>query len=223
MPAKIALPTNAKITALVCSGRSRPKLVRARPKLAGHQASCRATNGADQHADHAPDHRRPEEQLDDPVVVGRFIRSRERQLGRHDAAGSYTGHLRLLESSMSAALFGALLAGLAGSPHCVLMCGPFAAACSRAGGGAGVLAWHLGRITSYAGLGALAGWLGAALPGPSWLGVALGDAAAGLVCRRTCGSGARASRGGSAVSRPWAGCSGPAIRSDGSGSGWSTA
>jgi sulfite exporter TauE/SafE len=74
---------------------------------------------------------------------------------------------------MSAALFGALLAGLAGSPHCVLMCGPFAAACSRAGGGAGVLAWHLGRITSYAGLGALAGWLGAALPGPSWLGVAL--------------------------------------------------
>jgi sulfite exporter TauE/SafE len=74
---------------------------------------------------------------------------------------------------MSAALFGALLAGLAGSPHCVLMCGPFAAACSRAGGGAGVLAWHLGRVTSYAGLGALAGWFGAALPGPSWLSVAL--------------------------------------------------
>lgn len=74
---------------------------------------------------------------------------------------------------MSAALLGALLAGLAGSPHCVLMCGPFAAACIRVGGGAGVLAWHVGRITSYAGLGALAGLFGAALPGPPWLGAAL--------------------------------------------------
>jgi sulfite exporter TauE/SafE len=74
---------------------------------------------------------------------------------------------------MSAALFGAFLAGLAGSPHCVLMCGPFAAACSRIGGGSGVLAWHLGRITSYAALGSLAGLFGAALPGPAWLGHAL--------------------------------------------------
>jgi sulfite exporter TauE/SafE len=73
---------------------------------------------------------------------------------------------------MSAALFGALLAGLAGSPHCVLMCGPFAAACSRTGG-AGVVAWHLGRMTSYSALGALAGLFGAALPGPWWLGPAL--------------------------------------------------
>jgi sulfite exporter TauE/SafE len=77
---------------------------------------------------------------------------------------------------MSAALLGALLAGLAGSPHCVLMCGPFAAACSQVGGAPGVLAWHLGRIASYAGLGALAGLFGAVLPGPAWLGTALGAA-----------------------------------------------
>lgn len=75
---------------------------------------------------------------------------------------------------MSAALLGAFLAGLAGSPHCILMCGPFAAACGRVGGGTGVFAWHLGRISSYAGLGALAGLFGAALPGPAWLGTALG-------------------------------------------------
>ena len=77
---------------------------------------------------------------------------------------------------MSAALLGAFLAGLAGSPHCVLMCGPFAAACSRAGGAGGVTAWHLGRGTSYAALGALAGLAGAAVPGPPWLGAALGTA-----------------------------------------------
>jgi hypothetical protein len=37
-----ALPANAKITALVCSGRRRPKVVQGRPRLAGHHASCRA-------------------------------------------------------------------------------------------------------------------------------------------------------------------------------------
>jgi sulfite exporter TauE/SafE len=76
---------------------------------------------------------------------------------------------------MSAALLGAFLAGLAGSPHCVLMCGPFAAACGRTGGG-GVLAWHAGRITSYAGLGAIAGLVGAVLPGPPWVAAAIGAA-----------------------------------------------
>lgn len=77
---------------------------------------------------------------------------------------------------MSAALLGAFLAGLAGSPHCVLMCGPFAAACSRASGGGGVLAWHLGRIASYSALGALAGFAGAVVPGPPWLAAAIGAA-----------------------------------------------
>jgi sulfite exporter TauE/SafE len=77
---------------------------------------------------------------------------------------------------MSAALLGAFLAGLAGSPHCVLMCGPFAAACSRISGGRGVLGWHLGRITSYAALGALAGLAGGAVPGPPWLTATIGAA-----------------------------------------------
>jgi len=36
------LPPNAKITADVCSGRSRPKLVHGRSKLSAGQASCEA-------------------------------------------------------------------------------------------------------------------------------------------------------------------------------------
>lgn len=69
---------------------------------------------------------------------------------------------------MDAPLFlGAFVAGLAGSPHCALMCGPFAAACARSGAGLG--AWHVGRLTAYALLGAAAGAAGSALPGPAWL------------------------------------------------------
>jgi sulfite exporter TauE/SafE len=64
-------------------------------------------------------------------------------------------------------LLGAFLAGLAGSPHCVMMCGPFAAACARPA--AGLAFWHAGRLVSYAALGAAAGAAGAILPGPSWL------------------------------------------------------
>lgn len=64
-------------------------------------------------------------------------------------------------------LSGALLAGLAGSPHCVGMCGGLATA---AGGGP---AWHAGRLSTYAALGALAGAAGAVLPGPAWLPAAI--------------------------------------------------
>ncbi len=64
-------------------------------------------------------------------------------------------------------VFGAFLAGLAGSPHCVLMCGAFASACARPAPGLG--AWHAGRLIGYAALGALAGSFGAFLPGPWWL------------------------------------------------------
>lgn len=71
-------------------------------------------------------------------------------------------------------MLGAFLAGLAGSPHCVLMCGPFASACARSG--AGLSAWHAGRLTGYAALGAAAGAVGAALPGPAWLPGALAAA-----------------------------------------------
>ena len=68
-------------------------------------------------------------------------------------------------------LSGALLAGLIGSPHCVAMCGGFAAACIRSPRGA--VAWHLGRLTTYAVLGALAALFGRLLPGPPWVSAAL--------------------------------------------------
>jgi uncharacterized protein len=71
-------------------------------------------------------------------------------------------------------LLGAFLAGLAGSPHCVLMCGPFASACARSG--PSLSAWHLGRLTGYALLGAAAGAAGSVLPGPGWLPGALAAA-----------------------------------------------
>ena len=68
---------------------------------------------------------------------------------------------------MNSLLAGAFLAGLIGSPHCVAMCGGFAATCSRTPGGAA--AWHLGRLSTYAILGAVAALAGHALPGPSWV------------------------------------------------------
>jgi sulfite exporter TauE/SafE len=64
-------------------------------------------------------------------------------------------------------LVAAFAAGLVGSPHCIGMCGGFAVLCgSRV---RDTFLWHAGRLTSYAGLGALAGAFGALVPGPSWL------------------------------------------------------
>ena len=68
---------------------------------------------------------------------------------------------------MTGAMLGALLAGLAGSPHCVLMCGGFATGAAAEPGG--VWLWHAGKLTTYAFLGALAGALGATIPGPRWM------------------------------------------------------
>ncbi len=68
---------------------------------------------------------------------------------------------------MTSLLAGAFVAGLVGSPHCVAMCGGFAVTCSRTPRGA--VAWHLGRLTTYAGLGALAALFGRVLPGPPWV------------------------------------------------------
>jgi uncharacterized protein len=68
----------------------------------------------------------------------------------------------------------AFLAGLLGSLHCIGMCGGFAASCARTP--SGLPAWHLGRIASYAILGALAGALGHLLPGPAWIPAALASA-----------------------------------------------
>lgn len=64
-----------------------------------------------------------------------------------------------------------VLAAIAGAPHCLGMCGPFAGA---AGGRPGhVVAYHLGRIGTYAALGALSGAFGHAVPGPPWVGLVL--------------------------------------------------
>lgn len=64
-------------------------------------------------------------------------------------------------------LGGALVAALLGAPHCIGMCGGFAATCSRTSHGS--LAWNAGRLTTYASLGAVAGAVGHLLPGPGWI------------------------------------------------------
>ena len=65
------------------------------------------------------------------------------------------------------AFLAAFVSGLAGSMHCVAMCGGFAAtAGSRPSGAA---AWHLGRLSTYALLGAIAGAVGNVIPGPAWI------------------------------------------------------
>jgi len=61
-----------------------------------------------------------------------------------------------------------LVASLAGSLHCAAMCGPFVAAVTGLGSepGAGArrhAAYHLGRLSTYLALGAVAGWLGGTL------------------------------------------------------------
>ena len=54
-------------------------------------------------------------------------------------------------------LIGAAIASLVGTPHCLGMCGGFAAA--SAGSPAHLAAWHAGRLSTYAALGAVAGFL----------------------------------------------------------------
>ena len=64
-------------------------------------------------------------------------------------------------------LAAALLAGVMGSPHCIGMCGGFAAACARPRWS--ILLWNAGRLTTYAVLGAVGGLAGGAIPGPRWV------------------------------------------------------
>ena len=68
---------------------------------------------------------------------------------------------------MLALLLGAFTAGLLGSLHCIGMCGGFVIACG--GKVTDSFIWHIGRLTTYAFLGALAGVFGSAIPGPSWI------------------------------------------------------
>lgn len=65
-------------------------------------------------------------------------------------------------------IFTALILGLAGSLHCAGMCGPLALALPATGSGrvgfaAGRVAYTLGRITTYAVLGLVFGWVGRSL------------------------------------------------------------
>lgn len=64
-------------------------------------------------------------------------------------------------------LTAAFAAGLVGSPHCIGMCGTFAILCGNRL--ADTVFWHLGRMTTYALLGALAGAFGGLIPGPEWV------------------------------------------------------
>jgi len=57
--------------------------------------------------------------------------------------------------------------GLVGSVHCVGMCGPFALSCG--GRPSHVASWQGGKLATYAALGAVAGFTGAVLPGPTWI------------------------------------------------------
>lgn len=68
---------------------------------------------------------------------------------------------------MLQALTAAALAGLIGSPHCIGMCGSFALACG--GRVSHTLAWSAGRIVTYSLLGAVAGFAGESVPGPTWV------------------------------------------------------
>jgi len=58
------------------------------------------------------------------------------------------------------------VAAIAGAPHCLGMCGPLACAGSSE---RGFVPYHLGRIGVYAILGAVAGAIGDAIPGPPWV------------------------------------------------------
>ncbi len=68
-------------------------------------------------------------------------------------------------------ILAALLAGVMGSPHCVGMCGGFAAACARPRGS--ILLWHAGRLTTYAAMGVVGGLAGSVIPGPRWVAIAV--------------------------------------------------
>lgn len=72
---------------------------------------------------------------------------------------------------MTEILGAAFLAGLMGSPHCIGMCGGFAAACARPRGS--VWLWHAGRLSTYAALGAIGGLAGGVVPGPKWVPLAV--------------------------------------------------
>ena len=81
MPANIMLPTNAKMTAFVCSGRRRPK-VRYGAQVRLPERELQRDDDADQHPDDAPDDGRDDEPARDRVVVDDAARLDLRAVGR---------------------------------------------------------------------------------------------------------------------------------------------
>ncbi|MBS1151521.1 MAG: Heavy-metal-associated domain protein [Myxococcaceae bacterium] len=68
-----------------------------------------------------------------------------------------------MEAPLLATVAGSIVAGLSGSPHCALMCGPLACAGlpnERGPRFRAAAAWHAGRLVAYAGVGAILGGLG---------------------------------------------------------------
>ncbi len=68
-----------------------------------------------------------------------------------------------MNAALIATLGGSVIAGLSGSPHCALMCGPLACAGLPADKGARLKAavgWHTGRVLAYGAVGAALGGLG---------------------------------------------------------------
>lgn len=68
---------------------------------------------------------------------------------------------------MLSLLSAAAIASLVGTPHCLGMCGGFSAAAARSW--PELAAWQLGKLTTYAVLGGIAGGLGGVIPGPGWV------------------------------------------------------
>lgn len=84
---------------------------------------------------------------------------------------------------MTGLAIGALVGGLTGSPHCIGMCGGFAAASAQ-----NPIAYHLGRLTTYATLGAIAGLFGSIIPGPPWVSAAISLVILTWFCLRLAGA-----------------------------------
>ena len=73
-----------------------------------------------------------------------------------------------MESISLVAAAGALAAGVSGSVHCALMCGPLACAAGSVGGRKSAALWHFARVVSYALVGL---FLGASTGGALKLGL----------------------------------------------------
>lgn len=130
-----------------------------------------------------------------------------------------------MNTTLSAAAF---FMALFGSPHCALMCGGVAGALGACpgqtrGGVANGLGFHVGRLVSYAALGAAAGWLGEGVTaigrvGPALLALRLVAGATLIVVGLTmAGAGAIFEPIAAPASRAWQKLSGTILRSTAAG------